>query len=191
MPRALTSLVVAVAVALTASGCSGGDEPSVVPSSTSSATSSPTATSTSPGAAVDPTAGLIDLYVGDSTDPQEQQDARCFAVRLQDALDPSELTAAGILGADGEVADALPVFDTATAEVWVEAQLGCVDYVEASTRALVTQTRGALDPEAYAACLRDALTETELRAALVQTLSGGFDSPEVAALADAQSTCAG
>ena len=84
----------------------------------------------------------------------------------------------------------LPVFDEVTAAAWVDAQLACVDYVEASLRALLTQTRGGLDAEAYAACLRDALSEAEIRAALEQTLSGGFDSPEVAALADAQASCA-
>ena len=37
---------------------------------------------------------------------------------------------------------------------WADAQLACADFVEASTRAQVKVTKGDLDGEAYAACLR-------------------------------------
>jgi hypothetical protein len=185
VPRALTSLVVAAVVVVVVAGCSGDDRGDGVPPPSAA----PSSAVPAEGSAV--TDDLVALYVGDSPDPQDRSDGRCFADELQSRLDPAQLTAAGIVGADGEVVDVLPVFDPATAESWVDAQLACVDYVEVSTRALLTQTRGGLDAEAYADCLRGALTDTEVRAALVQTLSGGFDSPEVAALADAQAACVG
>ena len=61
------------------------------------------------------------------------------------------------------MATELPAFDEETARLWVDAQFACTDYVEESTRALVAQSKGKLDPEAYAACLREALTDDELR----------------------------
>ncbi len=184
MPRALSSLVATAAALLLLAGCSDDAEPEAAPTPTPDA-------QVEPGAATTYEAGLARLYVGDSTDPQEQLDGACFAAALLERLDTDALTEAGIITPQGRVTRTLPVFDEATATVWADAQLSCVDYVEASTRALLTQRRGDLDAEAYAACLRDALSAEEVRAALVQTLSGGFDSPEVAALATAQVTCAG
>lgn len=182
VPRALSSLVVAAAAVLGLAGCSGDDDPAPEPTSSVSViaeTASPVST-----------ADLAALFTGNSTEELDRRQGTCFARALQRRLDFFELRAGGIVDDQGNVVEALPVFDEATAAAWVDAQLTCVDYVEASTRALLTQTRGDLDAEAYAACLRDALTDAEIRAALEQTLSGGFDSPEVAALADAQATCA-
>jgi len=183
VPRALTSLVVAAAAALGLAGCSGDGDPAPEPASSASVAAE-TARAVS-------TADLAALFTGSSTDELDRRQGACFARALQRRLDFFELEAGGIVDSRGSVVEVLPVFDEATAEAWVDAQLACVDYVEASTRALLTQTRGGLDAEAYAVCLRDALTDEVVRAALVQTLSGGFDSPEVAALADAQASCAG
>ena len=71
----------------------------------------------------------------------------------------------------------------------MEAQFACADFVEQSTRALEAHSKGELDPEAYAACLREALTDEELRAAVVASLTGTCEAPEVTALADAQGRC--
>ncbi len=71
----------------------------------------------------------------------------------------------------------------------MDAQFACTDYVEESTRALVAQSKGRLDPEAYAACLREALTDDELREAVVASLTGAWETPEVNKLADAQGRC--
>ena len=73
--------------------------------------------------------------------------------------------------------------------MWVEAQFACTDYIEQSTRALVAQSKGKLDPEAYAACLREAITDEELREAVVASLTGSWEAPEVNKLADAQGRC--
>lgn len=188
MPRALSSLVAVAATLLLcvgASGCSSDDGPAGSPTTPST----PTATG-STGSTAERTEALAALYADDSTSPEDVVEARCFAEAFQQRLDQDALSAAGILGPDGAVVDVLPVFDEATAGAWVDAQLSCVDYVEASTRAMTTQSRGGLDAEAYATCLRAALSDEEVRAALVQTLSGGFDSPEVATLAQAQADCA-
>ncbi len=187
MPLALTSsvtaptaaLVVVLSVALGA--CAGDTDPGLQPTPPSE---------TGPSAAPDTarTAALAKLYIGKSVEPLDRREGRCFARALEQRLDEDALIEAGLIGPGG-VVTRTPVFDKDTAGVWVDAQLSCVDYVDASTRALLTQTRGDLDPEAYATCLRTTLTEGEIRAALVETLSNGFDSPEVAALAEAQSTC--
>ena len=42
-------------------------------------------------------------------------------------------------------------------------------------------TKGDLDGEAYAACLRQKLTGDEIQAAVAASLSGDFDAPEVRA----------
>ena len=179
MLRALTSSI-AVLATLALGACSGDDGPAPAP-----------APAASPSAPVDHTTQLAALFAGNDPEPLDLEQGRCFARALQEGLDEQALVDGGIVDENGDVVDTLPAFDETTATAWVDAQLGCVDYVEASTRALLTQTRGDLDAEAYAACLRAALTDDAVRAALVQTLTGGFDSPEVAALADAQATCAG
>lgn len=185
MQRALSSLA-AAAVLLVAGACSDeADEPDPQPRSTPSGTSSITSSAL--------TEGLAELYAGNSPTPLDLEEGRCFADALQERLDDDALLDAGIVtdgAGQARVVEALPVFDEPTAQAWVDAQLACVDYVEVSTRALLTQTRGDLDAERYAECLRSALTDDEVRAALVQTLTGGFDSPEVAALATAQADCA-
>lgn len=186
MPRALSSLVAATAALILVAAlgaCTGAAEPRA-------AASPPAGTSSTTVPAGLHTAELAELYAGNSAVSQDRREGRCFARAFEQRMDEAALVRAGIVDRDGTVVESLPIFDATTATAWVDAQLACVDYVEASTRALLTQTRGALDAQAYAVCLRAALSDEEVRAALVQTLSGGFDSPEVAALADAQSTCA-
>ena len=96
---------------------------------------------------------------------------------------------AGIVTDSGDVATELPGFDEETARLWVEAQFACTDYIEESTRALVAQSKGTIDAEAYAACLREAITDDELREAVVASLTGAWQTPEVNKLADAQARC--
>jgi hypothetical protein len=133
--------------------------------------------------------GVAALYVGDNPTPDDVADGECFADALLDRLDDTELEAAGIVQG-GEVVPVLPALDVGTARVWVEAQGRCRDFVEVSTRALAAQSKGRVDPDAYAGCLRDALTAQQVDAALVDTLTGSFDTPEVGALSRAQAACA-
>ncbi len=193
MPVARSSLVAAalgLVISLSLVGCSGSEDvvPAPAPSTTTPSAAEPSADS-SVDASADVARGLEQLYAGNSALPQDRGEAACFADELHRRLSDQDLVDAGILQPDGSATDALPVFDETTAAAWVDAQLACVGFIEASTRALLTQTRGAIDADAYATCLRTALTDGQIRAALVQTLSGGFDSPEVALLADAQAGC--
>ncbi len=132
---------------------------------------------------------IADLYAGDDPTDEDAESGACFAEELLDRAGVPQLQDAGIITDSGEVATELPAFDVETARLWVDAQFACVDYVEQSTRALLAQTRGRLDPEAYAGCLRAALTDEELRAAVEATLTGAWEAPEVNQLANAQADC--
>ncbi len=133
--------------------------------------------------------GIADLYAGDHATEQDTESGACFAAELLDRADVGLLQDAGIITESGEVATELPAFDEETATLWVDAQFECVDYVEESTRALLAQTKGKLEQKTYAACLREALTDDQLRAAVQATLTGAWDAPEVTDLANAQADC--
>ena len=134
---------------------------------------------------------LAAAYAGARSSPEERAEAACFAEELLRRADVGALRSAGLLDDAGAVPDPLPVLDEETAGLWVDAQSACADFVEVSTRALTTQSKGRLDGEAYAACLRAELTPAELREAQVQALSGEMAGTAVAALTQAQGTCAG
>ena len=133
--------------------------------------------------------GIADLYAGDHATEEDSEVGACFASELVDRAGIDGLRDAGIVTDSGDVASELPGFSQETARLWVEAQFACTDYIEESTRALVTQSNGKIDPEAYAACLRDAITDDELREAVVASLTGAWETPEVNRLADAQASC--
>lgn len=134
--------------------------------------------------------GLASLYAGDHAEQADSQEGGCFATELLVRLSVPDLVEAGIVTDQGLVVATVPPLDQETATSWVDAQFACSDYVEASTRALLAQSKGKLRQETYATCLRAALTDQQLRAAIATTLTGDFEGPEVAALATAQSTCA-
>jgi hypothetical protein len=133
--------------------------------------------------------GIADLYAGDHATDADTESGACFAEELLDRVDVGRLKDAGIITGSGDVVAELPAFDAETARLWVDAQFACVDYVEESTRALLAQTKGKLEQATYAGCLREALTDQELRAAVEATLTGSWDAPEVQALSDAQVAC--
>ena len=175
-----------VCLALGACSAGGGDQPGAAESSTADRTTV-LAEQARVGRLADDLAGL---YAGDHPDRQDVADGSCFANTLLESLDSDDLRTAGLIGADGRVAERLPVFDQGLAVTWVDAQLACVDYVDASARAFVAQSKGALDVGAFTSCLRSALSDDEIRSALVQTLTGGFSSPEVRLLSTTQADCA-
>lgn len=189
MPRptthrvALAALVAVVALALTACDAAGDPEPPP--------TSSTPTGSAAPEVAPDAVrTGLAALYAGDdATGAELRAEAECFADALLARLDADELRAAGIVQDDGSVPAVPPVLDVVTAREWVAAQGECADFVTVSTRAIVTQSKGRVDPEAYASCLREALTAEQVDAALVDTLTGRFDTEAVLALGEAQAGC--
>ena len=149
--------------------------------------------STGGGADPDPArvrAGLAALYAGDHADAADRADGACFARELTSRTTPERLREAGVLDASYDVVDELPVLPRHTAEAWAAAQLACADFVEAAARAQERISHGAVDPERYAACLRAALDDEELREALVATLTGDVDGPDVRRLTRAQARCA-
>ncbi|GCD90350.1 hypothetical protein [Nocardioides sp. LS1] len=133
--------------------------------------------------------GLATLFAGDHPTAADVADGDCFARELTARVTPAQLRAAGVLDESYAVVAELPVLDQRVGEAWVQAQFACVDYVEAAARAAVSVSHGAVDPGAYAACLRAALSEDELHDAVLATLTGSVDGPEVKALSSAQSSC--
>ena len=134
--------------------------------------------------------GLASLFAGDHPGSRENAEGKCFAEELTTAVSPEQLQSAGVLDESYDVVAEPPPLPEDVAGDWADAQLACADFVEASTRAQVKVTKGDLDGEAYAACLRQKLTDDEIRAAVAASLSGDFDAPEVSALSAAQSSCA-
>jgi hypothetical protein len=134
--------------------------------------------------------GLGALFAGDHPGDRETAAGRCFARELTDRVPRERLREAGVLDASyGVVAD-LPPLPAGIAEDWARAQLACTDFVAESTRAQVTISKGRIDAERYAGCLRRTLDEAELEAAVAGTLAGDWDAPAVASLGAAQARCA-
>ncbi|MDO9457178.1 hypothetical protein [Nocardioides sp.] len=128
--------------------------------------------------------GLAVLYAGADAAPGVAAEGACFATGLTDRLSLDELVDAGLVLDDGRVAAATPMLEIDVADAWVDAMLSCTPYADVAARA------AGADVTTYTLCLDDAIPPDEVRAALVATLSGGFDSPEVDALRAAEATCA-
>lgn len=135
-------------------------------------------------------AGLAALYAGDHAQDADAEDGACFASELADRVSLAQLREAGLVTASDEVATVVPRLPEGLAATWVDAQFACVDFVEESARAQVAASKGAIDAEAYAACLRDEITEDQLKAAVTQALTGDLTGPDISRLSDAQLTCA-
>lgn len=134
-------------------------------------------------------AGLSGLYAGDHAQPSERENGECFAEALLDRTDADALREGGVVDETGEVVAELPVLERPLAVAWAGAQLECVDFVAESARAQSARSKGAVDEAAYADCLRAAITADEIEEALVASLTGEWESPAVARLADAQAGC--
>lgn len=180
IPRVrLLALVALVLPVLALAGCSGDDD-------------QPAATPPSSSASADLAAiedGLVGLWVGDDVTAEDTATGRCFARALIDSATPDRLRDAGILDASYAVVPVLPPLERPGAELWVDAQLACTDFVQESVRAQVAATKGKVDAAAYEACLRAALTDEQLRETAVQSIMGDFDGDAVAAFSRAQLDC--
>ncbi len=177
--RSLLLLAAGLSALLGLSGCTGGSDHAPAASSSSS---------TPDLSAI--RAGLVALYAGDHPTDDDTADGGCVADALLTRTTPDELRDAGVLDAAYLPVSALPKLPRPLAESWVDAQLDCTDYLAASARAHAALSHGSLDAEAYAACLGAAISGPQLRAALVATLTGSWDGPEVARLSHAESRCA-
>lgn len=134
--------------------------------------------------------GLAALWAGDHATAGDKRAAACFAEELTARTDPEQLRRAGILDASSSVVEEMPLLDRDMAQIWVDAEWECTDFVAESARAQVAATHGKVDESAYAECLRRALPDAQLREAVVQTLTGHWDGGAVTALSRAQQTCA-
>jgi hypothetical protein len=135
-------------------------------------------------------AGLADAVARDQPGPDDAAEGECFASTLTGQTTPQQLQDAGVLDASYRVVEHLPKLPEDLAEVWARAQLRCTDFVERSAQAQEQISHGAVDPEAYADCLRDALTDEQLRAAVVDSLTGDWDGNDLARFSAAQGDCA-
>ena len=133
--------------------------------------------------------GLASLYAGDHPGEDQTADGRCFAEELTDRVSFDRLREAGVVDEDGAVVVDVPSLPEDLARDWVDAQFACVDVVEQSAEAQRRLSKGKVDVEAYAACLREALPEDELKAAIVEALTGELDGEALAAFSDAQGAC--
>ena len=134
--------------------------------------------------------GLAALFAGDHPTSQGTRDGACFAEALMESTTPDDLQEAGVLDASYTVVPEQPPLPRGLAEVWAAAQFECTDFVSESARAQVSISHGKVDGRAYADCLRDTLTEDEIRAAVVESLTGAFDGVAVGRFSRAQDRCA-
>lgn len=134
--------------------------------------------------------GLGALFAGDHPEARDTEAGVCFAQAFTEDTTPQELRAAGVLDERFDVVADLPTLTPGLAEKWVDAQFACTDFVAESTRAQVKVTKGRIDPDAYATCLRGLMSELDLRAAVLETLTAQWDGEHVSRLGAAQSDCA-
>ena len=135
-------------------------------------------------------AGLAAVFAGDHPEDRDTDNGECFAAELTGLMSNDELRDAGILDASYDVVSPIPTLSQAAAEAWADAQFACTDFVAESTRAQVAVTKGRIDTEAYAACLRASLTDEQQRGAVVESLTGDWQGPSLGAVGRAQSECA-
>lgn len=136
-------------------------------------------------------AGLGGLFAGDHPSARDTADGSCFAQELLVRVSPEQLRAAGVLGPSYDVTAELPRLPEALARSWVEAQFACTDFVARAAAAQAGVSHGAVDPSTYAACLSGALSDAQLQAAVVDTLSGDWSGVDLARLTEAQAGCSG
>lgn len=134
-------------------------------------------------------ADLAALFAGDHPDARQTATGECFAEELTSTTSLDALQAAGVLDSSYDVVADLPRLREDVAEAWAEAQFACTDFVEESTRAQQAATKGRILDEPYAACLRDELTPEQMRAAVVDSLTGNWQGVDLMRLGRAQSEC--
>lgn len=135
-------------------------------------------------------AGLSSVFAGDHPEARDTENGDCFAEELTRLLSNEQLRDAGILDASYDVVSSIPQLPEEVAEAWADAQITCTDFFEESARAQMKVTKGRIDTDAYAACLREALTEEQMRAGIVDALTGDWQGVDLAALGRAQTDCA-
>ena len=133
--------------------------------------------------------GLAAMFLGDHP-AKDDGSGTCFADELLATTSPDELREAGLLDEEYAVVADLPALeDDAVAGEVAEAQLACTDYFAAAADAQASISKGKLDGDAFAACLRDTVSDDQLKAAVVATLQAQWRDPALEVLTDAQREC--
>ena len=89
--------------------------------------------------------GLAAMYAGDHPDPDDVAEGDCFADALLAATTPEQLRDGGLVDASYVVVTEIPALPEDLAGTVADAQLACTDFVEDSTAAQVSITKGRLD----------------------------------------------
>lgn len=134
--------------------------------------------------------GLAAMYAGDNPAADDLAEGECFADELLASTMPAALQEGGLLDSSYAVVTEIPTLEEDLAGTVADAQLACTDFIEDSTAAQVSVTKGSLDAEAYAECLRGELDAAAVRASVVASLMGAWDDPALVRLSEAQSSCA-
>lgn len=175
------SAAVLLVLVLGATACSGGDDGAAGGSDGSGSAT---------GGDQRARESLTRMFAGDHPAGEGVAEGRCFADRLLADVTPEELQEHGILDADLEPAAGHGSLPGDVATPWAEAQLECLSFYDASTRAQRAATKGRLDEAAYRACLEAAVDEDQAVAGTAAALQGDWDHRALAELGRAQSTCA-
>ena len=134
-------------------------------------------------------AGLAAMYAGDNPDPDDVTEGECFADALVGSTTPEALREGGLVDASYVVVTEIPALAEGLAGTVADAQLACTDFIADSTAAQGSITKGSVDAEAYATCLRGELDDAAIRASLVASLMGEWENPALVRLSEAQATC--
>ena len=132
---------------------------------------------------------LVALFAGDHPGSDSTRVGECFADHLLDEVTTEQLESGGVLDRAGRANKEITNLDRPVAEAWTDAQIACTDFVEESTKAQVSISKGTIDQTAYAACLTDRLDEETIRAATIAALMADWDDKALADLSVAQSMC--
>lgn len=133
---------------------------------------------------------LAAAFAGDQPGPDAAAEGECFAAALLSTTTLAELREAGLLDDEYAVVAAFPELERDLAEKVADAQLGCTDFVDDSTRAGIYVTKGRLARQRYAGCLRRTLPPTRVRAAVLAGLMGDWQAAAIDRLGDTQARCA-
>ena len=122
------------------------------------------------------------MYAGDNPDPDDVTEGDCFAEELMATSSAEELRAGGLVDDSYAVVTAIPTLEEELAGTVADAQLACTDFIEDSTAAQVSITKGRLDPGVYAECLAAELDRDQIRASVVASLMGDWEDPALVRL---------
>ena len=134
--------------------------------------------------------GLAAMYAGDNPDPDDLTEGECFADALLSSTSPEVLREGGLVDASYVVVTEITTLAEGLAGDVADVQLVCTDFIEDSTAAQVSITKGSLDAATYIACLRGELDDAAIRASVVASLMGEWEDPALVRLSEAQATCA-